>query len=94
MKTNRRGFMVGLLALCGAGAIRRLAPQAFPWDGVMDATPWIQAKIDAACAAGGGIVELAPGSYRLLAPLALRSYVRLDAAGSVSRPEHAGPYFL
>lgn len=55
-------------------------------NGVIDATAHIQSKIDAASAAGGGVVSILPGQYRLtrsddIAALTLKSNVTLKGFG-------------
>ncbi|GAB4320835.1 MAG: hypothetical protein Kow0059_15290 [Candidatus Sumerlaeia bacterium] len=62
-----------------------------PWaqlkDGALDATPAIQAALDAAAAAGGGEVSLPPGRYRLEGTLTIASGVALS--GAWEAPHHA-----
>ncbi len=59
-----------------------------PKDGVGDATGAIQAAIDEAAAAGGGVVFLPPGRYRLAGRLTLKEGVTLrgDFSPFVVRP--------
>ncbi len=81
-----------LTAMGGASAIRPLlavgvinvtdAPYNATGDGVTDDTAAIQAAIDAAEAAGGGIVYLPPGNYYISAALEMSSSVTLRGTGA------------
>lgn len=53
-------------------------------DGVADDTTSIQAAVDAASAAGGGIVSLPTGTFLVSGPIVLSSRVRLVGSGSAS----------
>jgi Endopolygalacturonase len=62
--------------------------------GVTDATAAIQAAIDAAGAAGGGVVYLPAGTYRLVVPADAKEALRLDKPGVVLRGAGRGKTFL
>lgn len=53
-----------------------------PADGFRDATGAIQHSLNAAADAGGGVVYLPPGTYRVEVPLSVGSNVHLVGAGS------------
>lgn len=54
-------------------------------DGSADDTASIQAAIDAASAAGGGVVFFPPGNYRITEPLDIPSYVHIEGSEPASR---------
>lgn len=75
----------------GAGAPAQTVPASFG-DGTTDATGAIQAAIDAACDAGGGVVQLPAGTFRVRLPDAsARAAITIDCSHLVLRgegPEH------
>lgn len=76
----------------GARATRAFAADAIA-DDEGDDRAAIQQAIDAASAAGGGVVTLPAGTYRVDGPLFLRSGVRLTGVGPTTVIK-AGPRFL
>lgn len=81
-----------LSAATGSSATTFFAVTAKP-DDALDDTPGIQGQIDAAGAAGGGIVKMPAGTFIIDGKLRMASNVKLEGAG----PEtvlKAGPNFL
>jgi len=74
---------------CGAVIDVTQAPYRADHTGVLNATAAIQAAIDAAGAAGGGIVYLPPGTYRIKPPSGADHALSISRSGVVLRG--AGP---
>lgn len=73
-------------ALARLGGLGGFSPQQYGavGDGVTDDTSAIQGAVDAASAAGGGVVALSSGTFLVSAPIVLPSAVRLIGAGSAA----------
>jgi hypothetical protein len=79
---------------CGATLDVTQAPYHADHTGVLDATLAIQAAIDAAGAAGGGIVYLPPGTYRIKPPSGADCALSISHSGVVLRGAGPGETFL
>ncbi|MCI2239735.1 hypothetical protein MO973_41665 [Paenibacillus sp. TRM 82003] len=77
----------------GATATTVFAPTGITPGDAVDDTPGIQAAIDRAGAAGGGVVPIPSGTYVIDGHLQMRSGVHLDGAGRTTVLK-AGPRFL
>lgn len=90
-RTSSAGFSDTACAATGATAARVLRPRGLTAGA--DSTAVIQHAIDAASAAGGGVVRLPAGTFLLNGHLVLRDGVKLAGAGQQTVLK-AGPRFL
>lgn len=77
----------------GATATSQYRPHGAVANGTTDDTEAIQNAIDAASAAGGGVVTLPAGTFLIDGHLVMKSNVKLTGAGSATVIK-AGPMFL
>lgn len=68
----------------GAGSVATTVPAALG-DGKTDATSALQGAIDATCAAGGGVVRLPAGTYRLTMLAGKTAAITISCSGLVLR---------
>lgn len=78
----------------GATATRRFPVTGAKANGVADDRGAIQAAINAASAAGGGVVSLPSGVLLINAPLMVKRNVKLQGTGAATTTIKAGPDFL
>lgn len=81
-------------AASGATATAQFRPRGAIANGITDDTSAIQNAIDAASAAGGGVVTLAAGTFLVDGHLVMKSNVKLTGAGPAATVIKAGPEFL
>jgi polygalacturonase len=80
-------------AASGATSKRIIVPSGLAPDSTRDSTGAIQAAINAAASAGGGVVALPTGTFLINGHLILKSNVKLSGAGQMTVLK-AGPNFL
>jgi polygalacturonase len=78
----------------GATAAAKFPPRGAVANGTTDDTSAIQNAIDAASAAGGGVVTLTAGTFLINGHLVMKSNVKLTGAGPSATIIKAGPKFL
>jgi polygalacturonase len=81
-------------AASGATATAQFRPRGAVANGTADDTSAIQNAIDAASAAGGGVVALRAGTFLINGHLVMKSNVKLTGAGPSATVIKAGPEFL